>query len=308
MFDLPLHVPVCRLETGGDPGKRLMLARLIDELAVHELAAASIDVSGLEHGAEEASSTFVRTAAARADLVLVDGPYAGSTAFLQLGASSVADPGPVPTFVCADLDGIKACCTALVAWLHKCLAQTPVGGCVLIGGRSSRMGRPKHLLRRDDGRTWLEGTVDQLRPFVSRCVLAGDGDLPASCTDFERVSDLSGVIGPLAGIGAVLQHHPWTSWLVVACDMPDIDADAIDWLLSRRRPGFVAVIPVNAERGGNEPLFAWYDFRSLSLIQQLLRQGSLRPREMAAYKKVLQPPIPASLVHCWRNVNRPEEL
>ena len=53
----------------------------------------------------------------------------------------------------ADRAGFMA---QLFAKLNESVRRTPVWGCVLIGGRSSRMGRPKHLLVGRGGKTSAE--------------------------------------------------------------------------------------------------------------------------------------------------------
>ena len=75
----------------------------------------------------------------------------------------------------------------------------PVWGCVLIGGRSRRMGRPKHLIEAG-GCSWLERTVTLIGHCVERVVIAGPGDLPATLVGTEHLADAAGVAGPLAGI------------------------------------------------------------------------------------------------------------
>jgi hypothetical protein len=52
-------------------------------------------------------------------------------------------------------------------WLQELSRSTPVCGGILIGGRSQRMGRPKHLLRHGGG-TWLEQIAQTVQPFVGR--------------------------------------------------------------------------------------------------------------------------------------------
>ena len=84
---------------------------------------------------------------------------------------------------------------------------TPLLACVLIGGKSSRMGQPKHLLNQA-GHSWLERIVRTLSPFVDEVFLAGSGQVPAALTRLTRLSDVNGVQGPLAGILAALRHRP----------------------------------------------------------------------------------------------------
>lgn len=186
--------------------------------------------------------------------------------------------------------------------------ETPVWGCVLIGGRSSRMGRPKHLLEDQNGITWLERTVRLLRPFVADVVLSGKGEVPKSMNGLVRLSDVPDVAGPLSGILAAMRWRPAVSWLLVACDMPDISEDAVRWLLARRRPGVWGTVPRLREGGPVEPLLAHYDCRCLPFFEDLVRTGCLRISMVAAGAKVETPLVPERIRPSWRNVNTVEDL
>lgn len=186
--------------------------------------------------------------------------------------------------------------------------NTRLFGCVLIGGQSRRMGRPKHLLTGPDGRSWLEIAASRLAPFVDTVVISGEGDVPPEVRHLERVSDITGVVGPLSGIGAVLRSHPLVSWLVLACDMPEVTDPCVQWLLAQRRPGAAAVIPKHPDSGRSEPLFAWYGTASRELTDRLIASGMPRISAICNNDQVHQPLIPAELCNCWRNVNSEREL
>jgi len=196
----------------------------------------------------------------------------------------------------------------LLEWIAQLWHKTPVWGCVLIGGQSSRMGRPKHLLTSRQGVTWLERTVGLLRPLVADLVISGNGDVPQSLRNLIRLSDVPGVAGPLSGILAAMFSYPEVSWLLVACDMPDIHEDAVRWLLARRRPGVWGTIPRLQEGSKVEPLFAMYDFRCAYLFQDLARTGCLRIGMLAGNSKIETPLVPESLRSSWRNVNSVRDL
>ncbi|MBE0584453.1 MAG: molybdenum cofactor guanylyltransferase, partial [Desulfofustis sp.] len=286
------------------------LTELVECLAACGIKAGWLEETVLHEN--EASRRQICRAFIAADLVLVAGHPGAASAELWLG-NGPSGPSPSESrsdsrFFCADQRELASCTDALARWLRRCSDLTPVWGCVLIGGRSSRMGHPKHLLTGSDGRTWLEHTVERLRPFVAGCVISGGGIVPDTCQDLERISDLPGVVGPLAGIGAVVRQRPWTSWLVLACDLPDVSSPAIAWLLQQRRVGTVAVIPVNPVNGYSEPLFAWYDFRCAPLLDDLLAGDMLRISSLRGHPAVHQPSIPLDLCGAWRNVNRVEEL
>ena len=186
-------------------------------------------------------------------------------------------------------------------------AINPVWGCVLIGGRSRRMGAPKHLIEMD-GRVWIEQTVAIMRQQVAEVVIAGAGTLPPSLANVQRVDDILGLAGPLAGILAAFRSYPQVSWLVVACDLPDMQEAALQWLLDCHRPGVVAVMPELAGDGRIEPLLAYYDQSCLQLLEAMAASGQRRMNRLQAAAGVITPQPPLHLRGCWRNVNTPEEL
>jgi len=139
-----------------------------------------------------------------------------------------------------------------------------VAGFILAGGSSSRMGRDKGLLD-FDGVPLILHTARLLEPLVSQVTVVGsprryaalglhviaDGDARAQRGP-NAPSD-----GPLAGIATALAatHSRWN--LIVACDLPYLSAQWLDWLISRAmRSRGEAVIP-RTERG-IEPLAAVY--------------------------------------------------
>jgi len=299
---LERYLPICAVEGGDEPAGAALLGAVTAEL--HRAGLRPVRLPA--HALEQRRARW--RACIESDLVLVDGPTP-ATCRLLVGDIGTGAALPGQTVIgCRGEQDMQASLSALYTWLGRCTAATPARGCVLIGGRSSRMGQPKHLLPAGDGRTWLERTVSCIIPFVSDCLLSGRGEIPASCAGLTRVDDLPGVCGPLAGIGAVLRYEPPTSWVISACDMPDLDGQAVEWLLTQRQPGRVAVIPRNPLSGRSEPLLAWYDFRCLPLVEQLVADETARVSALCGLPGVWEPAIPDRLVNSWRNVNRAEEL
>ncbi len=200
----------------------------------------------------------------------------------------------------------------LLHWLQEIWLQTPVWACVLIGGRSSRMGRPKHLIEKEKSTTattWLEHTVALLQPLIGENIaLSGAGFVPESLAHLPRLPDIPEARGPLTGILAAMRWQPAVSWLLIACDMPDITTEALSWLLARRRPGYWGTVPCLHEDGYVEPLLAHYDYRCGPLFERLLSSGSLRIGQIARQSKIETPLIPLQLRSSWHNINTPQEL
>ena len=184
---------------------------------------------------------------------------------------------------------------------------SPVWGCVLVGGKSSRMGWPKHLLQRD-GQTWIERTITLLRLRTEQVIIAGTGSLPPVLAGVPCVDDIPGLEGPLAGILSAFRHYPDVSWLMAACDLPDLEEGALWWLLEHRASGVLAILPDLANDGRVEPLLAYYDRQCRPLLETMAATGQMRMQWLRQAAGVMTPQPPAVLRSSWRNVNTPEEL
>ncbi len=306
---LPNHVPVLTICFKDRAAQQELPAKLQRMLEADSIRVCLIEETKSFNSDVELVRGLVKDLLA-ADLILVDGSQVKSSACLFFSDDKDLDrtDSEENCFICSGTSDLQQCAAAIKAWLEKCRQNMPITGAVLIGGQSSRMGRPKHLIEADDGHSWLERSIATLNPFVSELVISGKGEIPDSLQGLSRVADLPDLQGPLAGIGALFQHHPFTSWLILACDMPYITQSSVQWLLDQRKPGFVAVIPKNPATARSEPLFGWYDFRCGVLINDLISSGSRRIRELCLSELILQPLIPDNLVDCWRNINCPEEV
>jgi molybdopterin-guanine dinucleotide biosynthesis protein MobB len=187
--------------------------------------------------------------------------------------------------------------------VQRHFAARPVLGGVLVGGASSRMGRPKHLAK-VGGQTLLQRACHALAPHALEVVLLGRAEGAARR---PWLPDVPGIHGPLAGMLSALRWHPCAAWLIAACDMPNLDADALAWVLAQRRPGRWAVIPADPD-GRLEPLAAVWEPQAAPLLNDLVLHGQAAPRLAARHAKVATPPLPAELRGAFRNVNTPGDL
>lgn len=177
---------------------------------------------------------------------------------------------------------------------------------LLVGGKSSRMGTSKSLL--DIGGETLAGrSLKTLSGVASRAVLLGAGSLPESLHDIDRLPDVEGAGGPLAGILSAFRWDPESAWIISAVDMPLMNAEAWDWLLSQRRSGVWAVLPRLGPDSPAETTGACYEPMIFDHVESLFSKGVSRLQEIAKHPKVITPIIPESLAPAWRNVNTPEE-
>jgi molybdopterin-guanine dinucleotide biosynthesis protein MobB len=241
------------------------------------------------------------------DLVFVEGHKSAALArkvWLQMDPAEMCPPDvPGVLRVLTPEEDRAGIVTAMVEeWLRHRTMTTPLCAGILFGGRSRRMGQPKHLLR-TGGTTWLEHVVATLQPFVGQVVLLGGGEVPPSLRALPVLPDAPGKHGPLAGMLAALRWSPHVSWLFTACDLPRISPAAVAWLIGQRGPGISAILPRLPDAQGVEPLFALYEFRA-----RLLLEASLAPSDLARLPGVITPHPPPEINGAWANMNTPVDL
>lgn len=183
----------------------------------------------------------------------------------------------------------------------------PVWGLVLAGGKSRRMGSDKASLTQN-GETQLSRAVSLLesqlpRVFVStRREQADDSTRKA----FDKIVDSYENLGPVAGIMSAMDHNPDVSWLVLACDLPALDAATIVNLLDEASTQHVATAYKSTHDDLPEPLCAIYRPTAREMIDQFVADGCNCPRKILinASTYMLTQPNPGAL----HNINSPEDL
>lgn len=176
----------------------------------------------------------------------------------------------------------------------------PIAAGILVGGASTRMGRRKADLM-FDGDTFIHRIRAALTCATREVWLIG-GD-PAGAD--RHISDAADAVGPMAGVLAGLRKRRDAAFIIAACDMPRITDAAVRWLIARRTPSAIAVMPTVAER--IEPLLAVYEPAALAAIELLARSGRFALHALATRADVDAPGVPADLIACWSNVNTPDD-
>lgn len=185
-------------------------------------------------------------------------------------------------------------------------SQRSIHAGLLIGGKSVRMGRPKALLKRG-GITLAERSFKILSEVSARAMLLGSGRLPECLEAAERLPDIQGPHGPLAGMLSAFRWAPQSAWIISSVDMPLMHKDAWEWLLSQRKPGTWAVLPKIRGSGGVETTGALYEPMIFEYVEALARKGTMKLQEISLHPKVATPVVPKTLVQAWQNVNTAEE-
>jgi molybdenum cofactor guanylyltransferase len=146
-------------------------------------------------------------------------------------------------------------------------------GYILAGGRSSRLGQDKRLIRIEET-IILDRTCQLVRNVLgSEPVLVGD-DIPIPIAGGCRViNDVCADSGPLAGLVAALDDCRSEWALILAVDLPFLQIDQLLKLIQTTCNDCQVVTLAKSER--LEPLVAKYRCDTLSFWQDRLLAGRL---------------------------------
>lgn len=179
-------------------------------------------------------------------------------------------------------------------------------GLVLAGGRSTRMHADKAALAYG-ARPQLAEAYELVARHVSRAYVSVRADQSGDAlrAAYPQIIDGDTGQGPIAGIVAAQSRHPEAAWLVVACDLPQLDDTTLDDLVRQRDPGRLATAFSSAHDGLPEPLCAIYEPASRSAILAQVASGRNCPRKfLLGHDVILLAPRHAQALD---NANTPDD-
>ena len=180
-------------------------------------------------------------------------------------------------------------------------------GAVLAGGKSTRMGRNKALLRLDGEPLW-QRQLRTLKEAGAKPVFFVQAPGQRALTR-GVLRDTVRNAGPIAGLHAALTKCTGSHLAILAVDLPHIDPSWFAWLLKNCSPTTGAIVRT---MHGYEPLTAIYPQSALLSATAALTAGEyslqkfitslVRTRRL----KVLR--APAALRHQLANWNSPGDM
>ena len=181
-------------------------------------------------------------------------------------------------------------------------ALTPaLYGLVLAGGKSTRMGEDKSRIEYH-GKPQLQYVQDLLKDNVEK-VFTSVAINENKATN--KIVDTFTGLGPFGGIVSAFREYPENAFLVLACDLPLVDEEAISYLISKRNPAKLATAFLNPDTGFADPLFTIWEPKAYMVMLQFLAQGYSCPRKVLINNDVELIDLPN--VDWLKNVNTPEE-
>lgn len=180
-----------------------------------------------------------------------------------------------------------------------------LNGLVLAGGKSKRMGSDKGRIKWH-GKEQCYYVADMLQTFCETVFIscrpeqAGEFD-----PGYKILADRFQNIGPFSGLLSAFASGQDHAWLVVACDLPLLDKETVQFLVQHRNAATIATTFESPYDGLPESLITIWEPGSFPILQNYLEKGITCPRKVLinSEKTILLPPHPEALM----NVNTPED-
>lgn len=217
----------------------------------------------------------------------------------------------VPSFIKQDFNEIPVFDLKDDKWIEyfnevSMTSRAAVNSLVLTGGKSTRMGRDKgsivyHGMKQ---REFMYNLVDDYSQDTYLSVSIGH-DMINDPLENPFIKDKFVGLGVYGAILSAFQHEPDSAWLVVACDLPLVDGDVIDYLMQHRNPSKFATAFYNPETDFPDPLLTIWEPRSYAVLLNFLARGYSCPRKVLINSDIEL--LKVKDTSFLKNVNTPEE-
>lgn len=154
------------------------------------------------------------------------------------------------------------------------ISKDKLYGLVLSGGKSTRMGEDKGLIKYHDlpQREHLYHLLNEVcdQTFLS---IRKNQEKEIS-NSFKTIVDNDEFRGPYNGLLSAHKAHPEVAWLVLACDLPLMDKKALQELIAARNSDKIASAFADADDPLPEPLCAIWEPEALQKSVAYLEAGN----------------------------------
>ncbi|MCF6353266.1 MAG: NTP transferase domain-containing protein [Cyclobacteriaceae bacterium] len=206
----------------------------------------------------------------------------------------------VPVFKASELEKISQ---FIEGWLRNRIPK--LYGLVLAGGKSTRMNKDKSQLEYHH-KPQQQYAIDLLSTVCENVFVSSRDESQSSEINIPSISDKFVGLGPYGGILSAFMQEPNVAWLVIAVDLPFLDADTIHNLVECRNSSKLATCFIDPQNEFPEPLISIWEPRAYPRMLDFLSKGYSCPRKVLINSDVEI--IAERNVQALTNVNTPEEF
>lgn len=184
------------------------------------------------------------------------------------------------------------------------MISCPTSCSLLAGGKSSRMGTNKALLRFDDGSTVIERIVGRVAPLCPEILIVTNTPDEYAFLDLPMFADAYPGASSLGGIYTGLVHATNERALVLSCDLPLLDPGLLRHLLELP---FDYDLLVPFVDGRQQPLHAIYAKTCLNAMRAQIEADDFKIVRLLDTLKGRTPNIEGDWQSSVKNMNTPED-
>lgn len=176
---------------------------------------------------------------------------------------------------------------------------------VLIGGKSKRLGRAKHLID-FHGLPQHRYLCDQLEALGIEYYISCNSDQSNDLIGLPTIEDKYPEIGPKGGILSAFETYPESAWLILACDLPFVTISNIKFLLDQRDQSKL-ITTYRVDPKFLETTFTIYERETYPLFLERYNQGDYSLQSIIKSSTEINVIEPLNLEDLF-NVNSPQDL
>ncbi len=151
-----------------------------------------------------------------------------------------------------------------------------VTGILLAGGKSSRMGKDKALIKYGN-ETFMSNSLKKLHKLFDEVIVVADNIEKYNIENAKIIQDIYPKMGPMGGIHAALKEAK-NDWIfVIPCDMPMWEPFLVEEILKHRLDYDIVVPLINDHM---EPLFALYKKTCIPSLEVCLNNNIIKVLEL----------------------------
>jgi molybdopterin-guanine dinucleotide biosynthesis protein A len=148
-----------------------------------------------------------------------------------------------------------------------------IGGAILAGGESSRMGENKAFIR-VGGVPIIERVIVRLQPVVDELAIITNSPAEYAHLDLPAHTDILPGKAALGGLYTAIERISTPYTFVISCDQPFLNTALLRYL-AELRTGYDVVVPLNRE-GYPQSMHALYGKACAGPIRQRLDEDRLK--------------------------------
>lgn len=157
------------------------------------------------------------------------------------------------------------------------LVKSSVSGFIQAGGKSQRMGQNKALMSLA-GKKLIEYPIKSLSAITPQLAIITNSPELYSFLTIDCYPDVWPGLGPLAGIYAALNYSNNDYMLTLACDMPFVSSELLEFLVEQGQ-NYQVCVPKDSNQQ-IQPLCALYHKSCQTQIENLIKQGQYAPKTL----------------------------